>query len=122
MSVRGARILLTGGAGFVGFHLGKSLIAAGASLTIVDNFDDFYDPELKRANVSELAKAGPLTLFEGDICGAEAMEEVYRATRPDVVVHLAAKAGVRPSLERPLEYERVNVSGTLNLLELARRH
>jgi UDP-glucuronate 4-epimerase len=121
MSLRGARILLTGGAGFIGSHVAETLIDEGAILTIVDNFDEFYDSRWKRANVGDLRNRGAFELIEADICDSEAMSRMFETVQPELVVHLAARAGIRPSLEQPLLYERVNVSGTLNLLELARR-
>jgi UDP-glucuronate 4-epimerase len=118
MPLAESKILLTGGAGFIGSHLAESLVAQGADLTIVDNFDSFYSPDWKRGNVEQLKNRAEI--IEADICHAESMREVFRRTRPRIVVHLAARAGVRPSIEQPRLYEQVNISGTLNLLEAAR--
>jgi UDP-glucuronate 4-epimerase len=118
MQLAESKILLTGGAGFIGSHLAESLVTLGADLTIVDNFDSFYSPDWKRANVEQFKNR--VEIIEADICDAESMREVFRRTRPRIVVHLAARAGVRPSIEQPRLYEQVNVYGTLNLLEAAR--
>ena len=114
------KILLTGGAGFIGSHLAEALVRGGAKLTIVDSLDPFYSPAWKRANLEDVRRVGRFEFFEADICHAPRVREIFRAFRPDTVIHLAARAGVRPSIEQPQLYERVNVSGTLNLLELCR--
>jgi UDP-glucuronate 4-epimerase len=109
------KILLTGGAGFIGSHLLERLLARGDDVAVLDDFNDFYDPAVKRRN---LPARGGFRLYERDIRGAA---DVVAAERPDAVVHLAARAGVRPSLENPALYESVNVGGTLALLEACRR-
>jgi UDP-glucuronate 4-epimerase len=114
------RVLLTGGAGFIGSHVAEALIRSGARLAIVDSLDDFYSPAWKRANLESIRKTGSLDFFEEDICSPDRMRQVFEAVRPDVAIHLAARAGVRPSIEQPRLYERVNVAGTVNLLELCR--
>src|SRR5271166_4889648 len=96
------RILITGGAGFIGSHLSERLLRDGHTLTIVDDLNDFYSPAVKRANLEAVLRTG-------------------RAEKPDVIIHLAARAGVRPSLENPLLYQQVNVRGTMVLLEMARQ-
>lgn len=108
------RILVTGGAGFIGSHLCQRLIALGHEVTILDNFNDFYDPRIKRNNVAEIPQA---RLIEGDIRDRDLLGRVFGEGRFDAVVHLAAMAGVRPSLRDPLLYEDVNVRGTLGILE-----
>lgn len=113
-------VLLTGGAGFIGSHLAEALLKRDNALTIVDSLHDFYSPDWKRANLEELRRAGKFTFFEADIRDSAAMREVFEQAHPQVVVHLAARAGVRPSIEQPLEYANVNIAGTVNLLELAR--
>ena len=113
-----ARILVTGGAGFIGSQVARALLARGDEVWILDNFNDFYDPAIKRRNVAELE--GP-NLVEGDIRDREGMARLFAEGRFDAVCHLAAMAGVRPSLEDPLHYQDVNVRGTLVLLEEARR-
>jgi UDP-glucuronate 4-epimerase len=112
-------VLVTGGAGFIGSHLCERLLARGDQVTILDNFNDFYSPAIKRANLVPLSAA---RLVEGDIRDRPKMAELFAEGRFDAVVHLAAMAGVRPSVQDPLLYEDVNVRGTLVLLEeLARR-
>jgi UDP-glucuronate 4-epimerase len=108
------RILLTGGAGFIGSHLLERLIARGDDVLVVDDFNDYYDPAVKRANLPK----GGFRLEERDLRAAAPLLE---KEKPDLVVHLAARAGVRPSLADPALYESVNVGGTLGLLEACRR-
>jgi UDP-glucuronate 4-epimerase len=114
------RILLTGGAGFIGSNLAEALLRRQTQLTIVDSLDDFYSPIWKRANLEEVRQVGQYEFNAVDICDKESLRKVMTRTRPDVVIHLAARAGVRPSIERPGLYEQVNVSGTVNLLDLCR--
>jgi UDP-glucuronate 4-epimerase len=115
-------ILVTGGAGFIGSHLVDHLLGdPNYRVVVVDNFNDFYDPAIKRANVSHSRRQGGFELVEADIADAAKMDELFARGRFDMVVHLAARAGVRPSLERPLDYEDANVRGTYVLLEAAHR-
>ncbi len=114
------RILLTGGAGFIGSHLAAELLRRGNKLTIIDNLDEFYPRTWKRANLADIGRAGTYEFSEVDVCNAEEVRRVLTEGKPDIVIHLAAKAGVRPSIEQPLLYEQVNVSGTMNLLEICR--
>ena len=120
MSEKPKRILLTGGAGFIGSHVAEALLGNRFHLSIVDNLDEFYSPAWKRANLESIRKAGTFDFYEQDICDMERMREVLASVRPDAIIHLAARAGVRPSIEQPRLYERVNVAGTVNLLELCR--
>ncbi|MGA9773572.1 MAG: GDP-mannose 4,6-dehydratase [Blastocatellia bacterium] len=116
-------ILVTGGAGFIGSHLVERLLADGrARVTVVDDFNDFYDPQIKRANLAAALERNDIDLIEADISNAQAMDELFACAQFDTVVHLAARAGVRPSLKDPLCYERTNVRGTYALLEAARKH
>jgi UDP-glucuronate 4-epimerase len=116
-------VLVTGGAGFIGSHLVERLLAEGAwSVHVVDDFNDFYDPEVKRRNVEPHAGRGEFKLREADIRDRAALARIFEETRFDVIVHLAARAGVRPSLSEPVLYAETNINGTLNLLELAREH
>jgi UDP-glucuronate 4-epimerase len=115
------KCLVTGGAGFIGSHLCEQLLVAGHSVWAFDNLDTFYDPAIKRRNLQELQ--GTARLFEfvqGDLLDRRALDELFGGVRFDQVIHLAARAGVRPSLEEPALYQRVNVEGTTNLLEAAR--
>jgi UDP-glucuronate 4-epimerase len=114
-------ILVTGGAGFIGSHLVERLLAeARWRVTVVDDFNDFYAPELQRANVAAHMGRADFRLVEADIRDRAALEGVFAETRFDCIVHLAARAGVRPSLSEPVLYAETNINGTLNLLELAR--
>jgi UDP-glucuronate 4-epimerase len=117
-----AQILITGGAGFIGSHLSRRLLDRGDRITILDNFNDFYDPRRKRDNIAPFLEHEAYRLVEGDICDGALVDSLFREGRFDGVVHLAARAGVRPSLEQPILYEKVNCIGTLHLLEAARRH
>jgi len=98
----------------------EALLRQGAELTIADNLDNFYAEGKKRANLREIERAGAYEFVKTDICDATAMDAVVRRSQPDCIVHLAARAGVRPSIEQPALYETVNVLGTVNLLEAAR--
>lgn len=117
--VRRRSALVTGGAGFIGSHLVDRLLADGWAVTTVDNFDPFYSPDVKRANVVPHLQHPTFRLVEADVCDAAVLREALPGGY-DAVIHLAAKAGVRPSIEAPAAYQRVNVEGTQVLLELAR--
>jgi UDP-glucuronate 4-epimerase len=114
------RVLVTGGAGFIGSHLCARLLARGDEVSAIDNFDPFYPERVKRRALEPLLAQG-LRLFQADIRDAAGVERAFREARPECIVHLAALAGVRPSLERPAEYMDVNVRGTAVLLEAARK-
>lgn len=114
------KVLVTGGAGFIGFHLASILLEQKMDVALLDNFNSFYDPRIKRQNVQDLKEYGEPTTFEADILDMESLKDVYRSFEPQAVIHLAAWAGVRPSLQNPRLYSDVNVTGTVNLLELAR--
>ena len=113
---------MTGGAGFIGSHLVDRLLEQGAEIVCVDHFNDFYNPEIKRSNVRDHIKSARYRLVEADIRDTEAMSQTFATYPIDKIVHLAARAGVRPSIDDPLLYEDVNIKGTLCLLEQARRH
>ena len=116
------RILITGGAGFIGSHLVERLLAEGDwQITVVDDFNDFYDPAIKRANVRPRLSDPKYTLVEADIRDQNALQKAFAGSRYDCIVHLAARAGVRPSLLEPQLYVETNINGTMNLLELARK-
>lgn len=112
-------VLVTGGAGFIGSHLTRALLARGEQVVCLDNFNAFYDPVRKRVNVAPFLDRPAYTLIEGDIRDAATVEGVFARHRPDSVAHLAALPGVRPSVHSPALYEQVNVGGTVNLLQAA---
>lgn len=113
--------LVTGGAGFIGSHLCERLLLSGHSVWALDNLNGFYDPQFKQRNILEIQKlAKPFEFVHGDITDRAAVEEIFSSVKFDQVIHFAARAGVRPSLEEPALYQRVNVEGTVNILEAAR--
>jgi UDP-glucuronate 4-epimerase len=137
--------LVTGGAGFIGSHVCERLLRDGHAVWAFDDLNDFYDPQLKRRNLREIqalapwnnsaqhaapadspacstGRAKPFDFVHGDITNRAALDEVFSSARFDQVIHLAARAGVRPSLADPALYQRVNVEGTVNVLEAARTH
>ena len=116
------RYLVTGGAGFIGSHLVEALLARGDEVICVDNFNDYYSPARKRHNVARVLGQRGYALVEADFRDLPTMEQIFASHRPAKVAHIGAMAGPRPSVERPLLYEEVNIRGTLNMLELARRH
>ena len=117
--IKDLNVLVTGADGFIGSHLIERLINDGVSVTVIDDFNDFYDPAIKRANI---AKAGQnLHVVEGDICDAAVLDKAFNGRNYDAVVHLAARAGVRPSREYPELYLRTNINGTFRLLEAIKK-
>jgi UDP-glucuronate 4-epimerase len=113
--------LVTGGAGFIGSHVCERLLQSGHSVCAFDDLNDFYAPELKRRNIQHLQTlAKPFEFAHGDLTERASLDELFSSTSFEQVIHLAARAGVRPSLEQPALYQRVNVEGTVNLLEAAR--
>jgi len=121
MSSGPQRVVLTGGAGFIGSHVSEALLRRGVQLWILDNLDEFYSPAWKKANLEDMRRVGSYEFSQVDICDIVRLRETLERARPDVVIHLAARAGVRPSIEQPHLYEQVNVAGTLNLLEMCRQ-
>lgn len=118
------RYLVTGGAGFIGFHTCMALLKLGHNVQIVDELNDYYDTTLKQRNLDTLRTIGKpdqLSIEIGDICDSSLMHKVFQSYKPNFVIHLAARAGVRPSLEDPLLYVRSNIVGTTVLLEEARQ-
>ena len=116
------RILVTGAAGFIGSHLAERLMARGDDVVGLDNFDAFYARAIKERNLAALAASPRFSLVEGDVRAPADLERAFGPPRPDAVVHLAALAGVRPSLAEPARYADVNVLGTVRVVEAARAH
>jgi UDP-glucuronate 4-epimerase len=115
------KVLVTGAAGFIGSHLCERLISEKAAVTGLDNFDTSYSRNIKEANLSGLLQRNNFKFIEGDIRDAACVEPVVQKQKPYMIVHLAAKAGVRPSIENPVGYQDVNINGTVILLEAARK-
>lgn len=123
------KVLVTGGAGFIGSHVCEALLSREIKVACLDNFNDFYNPELKHSNVEEIystcARLGlpenDFTVFEGDIRDNDYLNRCFASFQPDAVVHLAAYAGVRPSIIDPVLYTDVNINGTVNILECLKR-
>lgn len=114
------KILVTGGAGFIGSHLSESLLKQGHKVICLDNFNDYYNPRIKQRNVASFENNSNYELIQGDILDLQLLRQVFRNSNIAIIVHLAARAGVRPSIQEPLLYQRVNVEGTTNLLEMAK--
>src|SRR5436305_12119185 len=112
------RILVTGGAGFIGSHLVEQLLSNGHDVAILDDFNDFYDPQIKRENIAGFS--ADLAVHELDLRNADAVAALLQREKFDTIAHLAARAGVRPSIAAPQLYYETNVAGTLHLLEGAR--
>ena len=112
------KVLVTGGAGFIGSHVVRKLLRTGHAVAALDDFNDFYDPSIKRANVESFE--GNVEVIEGDIRDGEKMRAITTSGKYDAIIHIAARAGVRPSVENPLNYIETNITGTYNMLEAAR--
>lgn len=114
--------LVTGGAGFIGSHVCERLLHSGHAVWVLDDLNAFYDPQIKQRNIREMqALAKPFEFVQGDLTDAATVNELIGGVKFDQIIHLAARAGVRPSLEEPALYQRVNVEGTVNILEAARK-
>ncbi|MEY5024741.1 MAG: hypothetical protein RLZZ244_269 [Verrucomicrobiota bacterium] len=114
------KLMLTGGAGFIGSHFAERCVHKGHTVSVIDDFNDFYSPTIKRENLRRVLPH--LRLFEADIRDSQTVEKIVGETRPDAIVHLAARAGVRPSIRDPKLYLDTNITGTFHLLEAARKH
>src|SRR6201987_27496 len=112
------RILVTGGAGFIGSHFVETLLATGHTVAILDDFNDFYDPKIKHANIAGFAR--DVTVYHVDLRDSESVRNLFHREKVDAIAHLAARAGVRPSIQLPQLYYDTNVIGTLHLLDAAR--
>jgi len=115
-------VIVTGAAGFIGSHLSEALVARGERVVGIDSFDPYYDPAIKRRNVAGLLESDLFALIEGDVRDADALEQAFGGSGVRGIIHLAARAGVRPSIEEPVEYVSANVTGTAMLLEAAVEH
>ena len=109
---------MTGGAGFIGSHLVEKLLAASHDVVVLDDFNDFYDPQIKHANIAGFVK--DVTVYHVDLRDSESVRNLFHREKVDAIAHLAARAGVRPSIQYPRLYYDTNVTGTLHLLEAAR--
>ena len=115
------KFLVTGGAGFIGYHVCERLLRDGQAVWALDDLNNFYDPKIKETNIRDLESlAKPFTLVHGDLADRPGLDQLFGSVKFDQIIHLAARAGVRPSLLEPALYQRVNVEGTVNLLEAAR--
>ena len=113
--------LVTGGAGFIGYHLCERLLRDGQAVWAFDDLNNFYGPKIKEANLRDLeSRAKPFTFVHGDLTHRAGLDQLFSGVKFDQIIHLAARAGIRPSLLEPALYQRVNVEGTVNLLEAAR--
>src|SRR4029077_6166727 len=112
------RILVTGGAGFIGSHLAEKLLSAGRDVAILDDFNDFYDPQIKRENIARISR--DLEIHRVDLRDNAATRNLFHREKFEIIAHLAARAGVRPSIQNPQLYYDTNVAGTLHLLDAAR--
>ncbi|MBQ4472062.1 MAG: SDR family NAD(P)-dependent oxidoreductase [Alphaproteobacteria bacterium] len=115
-------ILVTGGAGFIGSSLADKLLALGHRVIVFDNFNDYYDPAIKQKNIEQALQNKNYKLYKGDIERIDDLEKVFAENKIDAIVHLAARAGVRPSIEAPLAYAMTNIIGTLNILEMMKKY
>lgn len=116
------KVLVTGAAGFIGFHLAKRLLSLGASVCGIDNLNDYYDVSLKEARLAILEKEPAFTFVRGDLADEAAVTKLFEDFRPDIVVNLAAQAGVRYSIDNPRSYIRSNIVGFFNILEACRHY
>jgi UDP-glucuronate 4-epimerase len=113
------KILVTGGAGFIGSHVSRRLLGLGYKIVMIDNFNNYYSPKVKRANIKEFLSNKNYKHYKEDITNYKKTEEIFNRERPDKIIHLAARAGVRASIDNPQIYLKTNIEGTLTLLKLA---
>src|SRR3972149_4748709 len=115
------KAMVTGHAGFIGSHLTRKLLGLGFSVVGVDNYNDFYSPRIKETNVAAFDNHPNFKEYKLDILDRPGLEGCFAAAKPEIIIHLAARAGVRPSLKNPELYRQVNVIGTKNMLDLAQK-
>ncbi|MCI5824478.1 MAG: GDP-mannose 4,6-dehydratase [Candidatus Gastranaerophilales bacterium] len=115
-------ILITGGAGFIGSTLADKLLEKNNKIVVIDNFNDYYSPKLKEKNIKHNLDNKNYKLYRGDICDKNLLSKIFEENKIDVVVHIAASAGVRPSIENPLSYVKNNIEGTVNILEVMKEN
>ncbi len=115
-------VLITGGAGFIGSHVADKLLETGDKVFCVDNFNDYYDSDAKKKNIKAALENRNYKLFREDILNFNALDKIFQQSKPDKIIHLAARVGVRLSIKEPLLYADVNIKGTMHVLELARKH
>lgn len=115
-------IFITGGAGFIGSSLADRLLKEGHSVIVIDNLNSYYDPEIKKQNISSALKNPNYKFYRGDIEKPDDLQKIFEQNQIDCIVHLAARAGVRPSIEAPLAYAQTNIIGTMNILEAMKHH
>ncbi len=115
-------ILITGGAGFIGSHVCEKLIDLGQKVICMDDFNDFYNPKIKENNITSLVNNNNFELHREDICNFSKIDEIFSHNKIDIVIHLAARAGVRPSINLPHLYEKTNILGTINILEACKKY
>ncbi len=115
-------ICITGGAGFIGSHVTERLLAEGHKISVIDNFNDFYDPSIKHNNIKHFLDNENFKLYESDIRNSTEIEKIFKENKFDELIHLAAMAGVRPSIEDPVLYNDINLIGTMHLLEACRKN
>ncbi len=119
------KIVITGGAGFIGSNVAEQLLKRGDSVVVIDNINNYYDEALKYKNLADIAQIGTsktLQIYKTDICDVEGLNIIFEKEKPDVICHLAARAGVRSSIKDPMLYLKTNIIGTLNMLEMARKY
>lgn len=116
------KILITGGAGFIGSHLAEQLLKDGHEVVVLDNFNDYYDPKWKEENIEAAKKNKNFKLYRGDVLDEQLIDKIFKTEHIETIIHLAARAGVRPSIQNPMLYEKVNIGGTGIILEAARHH
>jgi len=115
-------IIVTGCAGFIGYHLCKNLLSQNHKIIGIDNINEYYDPELKKARLAQLLPSPDFSFHKVDICDFESLEKIFKSSSPEMICHLAAQAGVRYSITHPFAYQKSNNEGFLNILELSRRY